>query len=183
MLRFVTPYSFDKKLFESWDYEMKLTEDPEDWVCFLDGDIMFLLSDFGHQIQQYINIYPNTGVFTCYASRAHRKRLVPKGVDMRNPSMLYHHTWAEKLRAKLQGKIKVIHGDTLGHLLCIKKATWMKIRDKVAVELTDKKILGVDVRITRAVSELGMPILLMRGVYVMHFFRMKYGVNQRDILL
>lgn len=183
MIHFFTPYSFDKKLFDAWDQYMNLVADENDWVCMMDGDILFLIADFGHQMQEYIDKYPDTGLFSCYASRAHRQEYIRRGVDMENPSILYHYDAAERCRKELHLKVKEIAKPALGHLILMKKATWTRIRDRVK-ELTDgHKILGVDVRISRAVSELGMPVLLMRGIYVLHFFRMKYGLKERSILL
>lgn len=182
MIWYFTPYSFEKRLFEAWDQYMNLVTDPEDWVCMMDGDILFLLADFGHQMQHYINEYPDTGLFTCYASRAHRDRFMRRGSNPDNPSILYHYDQAEKVRKTLHGKVKPFDGPALGHLLMIKKATWLKIRDRVEKLTKDKMILGVDVRISRAISELGMPILLMRGIYVLHFFRMKYGMKRKDLI-
>ena len=183
MIWFFTPYSFEKRMFEAWDKYMGLVPDPEDWVCMMDGDILFLLADFGHQLQEYIDLYPGAGMFTCYASRAHRKAFIPKGTNIKEASILYHHSKAEKMRKDFQGKVKVIPEESLGHLLMMKKGIWLKIRDRVAELCAKQKILGVDVRISRAVREQEMKILLMRGVYVLHFFRMKYGTGQRDILL
>jgi hypothetical protein len=183
MIWFFTPYSFEKRLFDGWDNYMNLVTDPEDWVCMKDGDIMFLLSDFGHQMQQYIDAFPDTGMFTCYASRAHWNVFMRKGVNANDPSILYHHTQAENIKKQFHLQVKNIEGGALGHLLLMKKATWLKIRDRVAKLCSDQKILGVDVRISKAVYEADMKILLMRGIYVLHFFRMKYGKYKRDILL
>ena len=183
MIWFFTPYSFQKKLFEAWDAYMNLVQDPNDWVCMMDGDVLFLIADFGHQMQEYIDKYSDTGLFSCYASRAHRQEYIRKGVDMENPSVLYHYDQSEKCRNTLHLNVKEIGKPALGHLMLIKKATWLLIRDRVKELTAQHNILGVDVRISRAISELGMPVLLMRGIYVLHFFRIKYGLKERSILL
>lgn len=183
MIWFFTPYSFEKKMFEAWDSYMNLVQDPNDWACMMDGDVLFLIADFGHQMQEYIDAFPDTGIFTTYASRAHRDEFMRRGCDMENPSILYHFDNAEKCRNTLHLKVKTVAKPALGHVMLIKKATWLKIRDRVQELTSDKKILGVDVRISRAVTELGMPVLLMRGMYVLHFFRMKYGLKERSIIM
>ena len=183
MIWFFTPYSWDKKLFEAWDQYMDLVKNPEDWVCMMDGDVLFLLADFGHQMQQYIDKYPDSGLLTTYASRAHRNEYIRKGCDENNPSILYHYDNAVKCHKTLHLQVKPLQKPALGHVILIKKSTWLKIRDRVSQLTSDAKILGVDVRISRAIAELGMPQLLMRGIYVLHYFRFKHGKNQRDILL
>lgn len=183
MIWYFTPYSFEKKLFDAWDAYMNLVQDPNDWVCMMDGDVLFLIADFGHQMQEYIDKYPDTGLFSTYASRAHRQEYIRKGSDMENPSILYHYDQAEKCKNTLHLKVKTIDKPALGHIMLIKKATWLLIRDRVKEITEGHKILGIDVRISRAISEMNMPVLLMRGIYVLHFFRMKYGLKERSILL
>lgn len=183
MIWFFTPYSFEKKLFEAWDKYMDMVDNPEDWVCMMDGDVLFLLADFGHQMQEYIDKYPDTGLFTTYASRAHRQEYIRKGCDENNPSILYHYDNAVRCRNTLHLMVKTLGKPALGHVMLIKKSTWMMIRDRVRELTVENKILGVDVRISKAISELNMSQLLMRGIYVLHYFRFKHGKKQRDILL
>lgn len=182
MIWYFTPYSFEKKLFEAWDAYMDLVKDPEDWVCMMDGDVLFLIANFGHQMQEYIDKYPGTGLFSTYASRAHRLEYIRRGCDMNNPSILYHYDKAETCFKTLHLMVKPLEKPALGHLILLKKSTWTLIREKVKKYTADKNLLGVDVKISRAISEAGMPVLLMRGMYVLHFFRAKYGLNNKDHL-
>lgn len=175
MIRFVTPYSFNRKLLEAIDYEMSLAR-PGDWVCFLDGDTMFLQPDFGHQVQDYIATYPDTGLFTCYASRCHYASQVPDAGLMQVDSILFHHTTAEKCR-NMQGQVVDLNRRIAGHLMVIKKETWAKIRGEVMVTARGKNILGVDTKISNAILKAGMKIRLMKGVYILHYLRMKEGFN------
>jgi len=177
MLRFAIPYSLNKKLFDAWDYEMQITPDPQDWVCMLDGDTAFLTPDFGHQIQRYIDLYPDTGLFTCYASRCHYKVQIKKGTQINNTDILYHKTMAEKARSELDGRIKEINRNVAGHLIVIRKKTWLKIREEVKNNTTSKKILGIDTKISSAVLKAGLKIRLMRGMYIFHYLRMTEGIE------
>ena len=43
---------------------MSITPNPEDWVCFTDGDTAFLLPDFGHQIKSYVENQGKEKVYT-----------------------------------------------------------------------------------------------------------------------
>jgi len=184
MLYFFTPYSFDKKLFEAWDDYMNLIKEPSDWVCMMDGDVLFLISDFGHQMQTYIDKYPDAGLFTCYASRTSRPQLKWKGADMTNPSLIYHRTKAEQLYAAYHGQVEEL-GDlnALGYLMLIRKSTWLLIREQVKEWTADKDILGVDTRISKAIRKANFKSYLMRGMYVLHYYRMKNGEQDKSILL
>ena len=184
MIWFFTPYSFEKKMFSAWDHYMNLVKEEEDWICMLDGDVLFLISDFGHQMQQYIDLLPDTGLFTCYASRTSRQELRWKGSDMQNPSITYHRKKAEQLHDAYHGQtIELGNFNALGYLMLIKKSTWTTIRSQVQELTADKKILSVDTRISRAVRESGKKIILMKGMYVLHYYRMNNGVEDLSILL
>ena len=185
MLRFVTPYSFNKKLFEAYDIEMQITPNENDWVCFMDGDIAFLVPNFGHQIKNYINKFPDTGMFTCYASRCSYPVQVRKGTDMNNPNILYHEKKANEIYRTLDGQVKEINRKVAGHLLVIQKKTWLKIRGEVAKRVVeqDKHILGVDTKISNAILKAGLKIRLMRGMYILHYFRMANGAGDKKHLL
>ena len=175
MIWFFTPYSFEKKLFDAFDAYMNLVPNPEDWVCFMDGDTAFLLPDFGHQIHMYVEKFPDTGLFTCYASRCHYQLQVRRGTEMENPSILYHRLQAEKIRGELDGQVKEINRRIAGHLMVIRKSTWLLIRDEVSRTAASKKVLGVDTKISNAILRMGMKIRLMRGLYIFHYLRMAEG--------
>lgn len=179
MIWFFTPYSFNKKLFEAIDQYMNLVANPEDWVFIADGDTAFLRSDFGHQIKNYIEKYPDTGLFTCYASRCHNSRQVRKGTEMNNPNIIYHKNRAEETYKLFDGQIKEINHRISGHLWGIQKKTWVKICPEVAKKVVtqDKKILGVDTKISNAIMNHGLKIRLMRGMYIFHYLRLVEGFN------
>lgn len=185
MIWFFTPYSFNKKLFEAYDDYMHLVNDLEDWVCFTDGDTAFLLPNFGHQVKTYIDKYPDTGLFTCYASRCHYDVQTRKGADRENPDLLYHRRQAETIYHELNGTVKEIDRRIAGHLLVIQKKTWMLIRDEVARKVKEqhKQILGVDTKISNAILKAGFKIRLMRGMYILHYLRLGEGFDSNNHLL
>ena len=183
MIWFFTPYSFKKKMFDAWDQYMNLVQNPEDWVCLMDGDVAFLLSDFGHQMQDYIDKYPDTGLFTCYASRTSRPYLRWGKADMENPSLVYHGNKAKQIYNAHHGEVIDLADDNpLGYLMLIKKSTWLIIRDQLIEWTSNKRILGVDTRISVAVRKAGFKTYLMKGMYVMHYYRMNNGVHDTSIL-
>lgn len=185
MIWFFTPYSFEKKLFEAYDRYMQLVSNPNDWVCFTDGDTAFLLPDFGHQVKTYIKHYPDTGLFTCYASRCHYSVQVRKGTEMNNPDILYHRRQAESIYKELHGHVKEIDRRVAGHLLVIQKKTWEQVRPEVARKVTgqNKQILGVDTKISNAILKAGLKIRLMRGMYIFHYLRLAEGFGCKEHLL
>lgn len=183
MLYFFTPYSFDKKLFEAFDSYMNLVADPNDWICFMDGDTAFLLADFGHQIQNYINAWPDTGLFTCYASRCHYNCQRYKYADDSNTDILYHQLKAGEVNRLFKGQVTEINRRIAGHLMVIQKKTWLLIREEVKEESADKKILGVDTKISNAILRANLKIRLMKGIYIFHYLRLAEGIDNTTHLI
>lgn len=183
MIWFFTPYSFEKKLLEAYDRYMSLIPSDDDWVCLMDGDTAFLRSDFGVAIKDYISASPDAGMFTCYASRCHYQVQTRRGTEMDNPSLAYHKRQADKIYKELHPQVKTVNRRIAGHLMVIRKGVWLEIRDKVFKTAADKNILGVDTKISRAILETGRDILLMRGIYILHYLRLNEGFNSKEHLL
>lgn len=183
MIYFFTPYSFEKKLFEAYDKYMSLIGE-QDWACFLDGDTAFLRSDFGFRLKEYTERYPDTGMFICYASRCHYHfQQVNGGADMNDPSILRHKDICDDIDAKYRGQVQDVHRRAAGHLLMIRKSTWSRIRGTIILRTVNKRILGVDTQISYSLLKNGFSIRLMRGIYILHYLRMKEGFDFKGHLL
>ena len=63
--------------------------------------------------------------------------------------------------------------------MVIKKKTW---RDMKEFPELPGKILDIDGVICQGVRSLGKPVYLMRGLYVLHYYRMAEGRKYRDHL-
>lgn len=182
MIHFTIPYSPDHQFFKAICNEFEKVQDPNDWVVIMDGDTMFLQPDFGAQLQEYIDKYPHTGMFTCYASRCSYDYQVPPDVDQENPNMLYHKMVSDRVRDLYQGKIRSIDTRIAGHLMMIKKSTWTKILPMLSdrIQRKQKAVLGVDTQITWSIIRSGMKVNLMMGVYVLHYFRLLEGRSYKS---
>jgi len=174
--RILHPYALDKNYFNAIDQEMALLHSDE-WGVIMDLDTMPLRSDFGFQLQAYIDKYPDSGMFTCYASRCHYAPQIRRGTNTENPDILYHKRQADKCYDDLHLQVKELDRRIAGHLMMIKKSTWDLIRSEVKVATLVKKILGVDTQISYAILRHGKKIRLMRGVYLFHYLRFDKGYN------
>lgn len=181
MIYYFIPYALDKKLVHAIDAYMKII-DYNDWACIMDGDTAFLRSDFGREIENYVQMYPDTGMFTCYASRCHYIEQVRRGTDMQSDSILYHKKQADAIHKELQGKVKIIERKIAGHMMIIKKTTWLQIREQVLTSAKRKSILGVDTKISNAILAKGLKIRLMRGIYLFHYMRLMEGAGYKGHL-
>ena len=171
MIWFFTPYSFQKKLFEAYDAYMQVVANEHDWVCLMDGDAAFLLSDFGHQLQDYINKYPATGMFTCYASRCPSGYQVKAGVNQASDSVKYIFENTKTLRQQEHLKVTDLGKRVAGHLMLIQKKTWTKYRAEIATQAASANIQAVDTAISDVLLRHNEKILLMQGLQAFHYYR------------
>lgn len=176
MIYFFSPYSFEKKFFCAYDKYVSLVNNPDDWICFLDGDTMFLSQTWGHDLKKYTEKYPDAGMLTCYASRAGYPSAIPKEGNNQIKDILFHRNVSEKLRLKYLNNcvVKPYNRRVSGHLMLMKRGTWDLIKNgvKKRVNANNKKILGVDTQISYEILSKGKSILLMRGIYILHYFRL-----------
>ena len=181
MIWFFTPYSFEKKLFKAYDDYMNLVQDPEHWVCICDGDAAFLLADFGHQIQDYIDKYPDTGLFVCYASRSPYGHQMQPGLNSESDSIKYIYN--NTLQMYEQDHLKVIEMNQriAAPILVIRKSTWIKYRDRIADHAVSANIQAVDTAISDILQKNNEKVLLMAGMQVYHYFR-HYSRTEKHIL-
>lgn len=183
MVYFFTPYSFEKKLFEAYDSYINLLPHDNDWACFLDGDTCFFENNFGHQVQGYTERYPNAGILTSYASRSSYHFMVPKDTLQESDSIKYHRNRSKEIYDRLHGQVKPINTHIAGHLMCIKKSTWKLIRPQLLKVVDGANLLGVDTQISNQVLGHGLQILLMRGIYLFHYYRLAEGKNFKEHLM
>ena len=182
MLWFFTPYAHNKKFLPAIDSYFNLISNPQDWIVLLDGDTAFLRSDFGNVIKQYTELYPDTGLFTCYASRCHYKCQVPDGVDMENDSIIYHRKVADIQSTTNKGKVTELNKRIAGHLMVIRKSTWLLVREDLFKMAAEKFILGVDTKISNSILRKGLRIRLMQELYIFHYLRLAEGFDSDEHL-
>lgn len=182
MIWYFTPYALDKKFLSEIDRYFTIVPHADDWVVLMDGDTAFLRSDFGQVIDRYTRQYPDTGLFTCYASRCHYQCQVPKIGNMASDSILFHKQIADSCSGAHAGKVKELDRRIAGHLMVIRKSTWMRIRSEVFKTAADKTILGVDTKISNVLLKAGLKIRLMRELYLFHYLRMAEGFGYKKHL-
>lgn len=179
MLYFSTPYAFDQRLAIAYDREFERLPSDEDWLCITDGDTAFLRADFGLHIQQYIDKYPGTGLFSCYASRCHYKYLIPNDGNEASTDILFHKKIADIHAKNFTLVVKEVNANIAGHLMVIQKKTWLSIRAAVLNRAVNETLEAVDTAISKAILAGSKKILVMRGIYIFHYCRLAEGYSYR----
>lgn len=181
MIHIVTPFRNDLNLGRAYNDAFARIDD-DDWLCIMDVDAMFLTSTQPRLLQQYVDKYPNTGVFTCYTNRISplaKEQLYGGRID-NDASMLFHIHLAERIEAEPISASLLHRGECSGFLMMISKRTWM---ETPAPEYLDKGgAIGVDTFWTRAIVASGKPIMRMNNLYIWHTYRLRQGIHNKQHL-
>lgn len=171
---FVTPYRSDRNLGKCYNDIMRMSDET---VCFTDGDVMFLTSDFGHLIEDYHQRFPNA-VLTCRTNRIHplSKQLDGKMDEKCDVRELLKK--AEE-RKHLRTVTEIKPGEGLsGVLMVVPKSVWLKVPFKETGEC-----LGVDSQFRIDLHNAGVKTYIMDGVLVFHSYRLLNGINYKNHLI
>lgn len=171
-----TPYSITKNLGEAYNYEMSLIPDGGA-ACFIDGDVQFLTPDYGNILHEYANRNKEAGVLTCYTNRIHRSSpQLLNGVINEDPDIRNHIKIAEAQKKHLY-EVEPI-SIMSGFLMIIRKDHWKEFPFNEEIGL-----LGVDSEYRKMMQHFGKEILLMRGLYCWHSYRIGTSTDNKQHLL
>ena len=173
-----TPFSLEKNLGKAYNEQMSLVGE-NDWCCFHDYDITFLLPDSIPIMYEYVKRNPDAGILTCYTNRI-SKLSVPQllgGKISSDTNIENHIKFAERQKAQLYS-VTPITRDISGFLMLISKKTWEDLKFT-----EDTLCLRVDTIYNRRLREKGKSILRMNGLYVFHIYRMLTGIKNKTHLL
>ena len=179
MIYFFTPYSWQHDLGQAYNHYVNLVPKQEDWVCLMDSDMMTLTADFGHQMQEIIDLHGNNvGLFTCLVNRVGNldqcyRHTISEDGDIRN-----HRKIALQLAKEKRHEVREIPNPISGHLMLFKKATW----EAVGGFPEERGILSVDNTFSNRMVRNGYKIMVMEGVYAFHYYRLLEGKQNKDHL-
>ena len=171
------PYALDKNLGRAYNEAAAMV--PEnDWICCRDYDCNFLTPDAISIMNEYVRLYPDTGLFTTFTNRLHPlaadqllNGTVSEDFNMRN-----HIKLAENQRAQFPSVTKLDH-PILGFLMSFSKKTWNAIKfDESGL------CLGVDNLFSAAILQAGMKIRRMDALYLWHSYR-THNIKDKSHLL
>lgn len=173
MIHFAIPWDDNKNIGQSYNRTMNMVGE-NDWVCFIDGDAMFLDPFFGRKLQEVIDANTEYGVFTCMASRigCEWQRSEKIGAWYSH-EITDHRKWAKEhwneFGTECENVLNKPKGKVLGGvLILINKKTWRKVEG-----FREDGMLGIDNQLHWDCQDKNLPVGLMKGVYVYHYYRGK----------
>lgn len=175
---FFNIWSFEKNLGKAYNWHMELLPNDDDWAIFTDGDVCFTTDDWGSQIKRVIELNSNAGIITCQTNRIGYRNQRYNHEFSHDSDIKNHAAIAKKLRVKYHHKTLPINCKIGGFFMAVKKSTWKEVK-------FDEKIgmLGVDSDFSERILKRGKSVLMMRGLYVFHYYRLLEGRKSKDHLL
>jgi GT2 family glycosyltransferase len=168
MIHIKTPFALDKNLGKAYNDAFK--DVPEDdWVCLIDYDVMFLTPNSIRIMYDYVDKFPDAGLFTCLTNRIHPLAMEQLyfGAPSENADIRYWQRNATAQEINTETKVTEIHREVSGFLMLISKKVWSQIKFWEA-----KKCLGIDTDFTQRVIASGRKIYRMDRLIVWHSYRL-----------
>ena len=176
MILICEPYRTDKNLGKAYNDVMKLLG-PDDYAVFKDGDAMFLTSDFGTIIEDYIKLYP-AAMLTCKTNRIHplSKQLdgnIDEVCDLRELTMKAY------TRKELRTVTEIKPGEAFsGVLMVVPKKLWNEVPF-----IENQGALGIDSQFRIDLHKTGKKVYIMEGLFIFHAYRILNGITYKQHLL
>lgn len=179
MINFLTPYCPNKNLGKAINAYCEQVWD--DYIGIRDGDSLFLDPFWGHRILECINRYPDVDVFGVMTNRLGVLDQLYDRTISDNSDILYHQAIAKNLWAKHGSYCSPAENNFVaGVAMVFKRSAWHKHRfqDKI---FTPPATFDMD--FCKRVAADGGKVMVMRGVYVFHYYRFKEGLGYLNHIL
>lgn len=171
-----TPFAIDKQLAKAYNAEFERCPNG-DWLCVRDHDTLFLTDDAINIMYEYVEHFPDTGLFTCWTNRihplAHDQLYHGQPSDDFDIKSWKHHAM---IQSKTMTKVTEISRPISGFLMLIKKSTWEKIKFR------GLGCLGVDNNFSADVLMHGLKIHRMDRMIVWHTYRINNITDKKHLL-
>lgn len=180
---FISPYGFRLKIGDRLNYEIDRM--PENaWIALTDQDCCALIDKFGDLLNDTINRYPDTDLFSCYTNRLGLKYQIPEGVNIDDYNLMNHHQIAQDLLKKNYSTCSDIDKPVAGFFMLFPKRTWAKYNfqsDIIDMEkkINDRRGVYFDWDFSDRILKGGGKIRLMEGLYMFHAYRL--GKHIKDV--
>jgi hypothetical protein len=169
MIYYFTPFT-KGDLGQAYNHYCNLVPDDNDWITFVDGDVMQLHLNWGDIWSNIINQNKDAGIITCLTNRAVKNNKDQVCLDMYNEQNIsQHRIYAQKLLNTNQYQTKEMIGHCLsGFFFSFTKKTWKEVGG------FDSGLLHVDTKFYYKVKSI-KKCVVSKGFYVLHYYRMIEG--------
>lgn len=175
MIYYFTPY-IKSNLGQAYNHYCDLVPEDDDWITFIDGDVMTLLMNWGDVWQTIIDNNPNAGIISAKTNRVNPSYQKFSAMEQER-DICVHRNFAQKCFDRYRYNITEIEQSNIsGFFFAFKKSTWKKAGG------FDEGILTVDWKFSNKVKQLQLPLLVTDGFYVLHYYRLNEGADYKEHL-
>ena len=171
----ITPYGFDRNYGKACNEFCSIIPGDEDWIIVKDYDFMFLTPSHQHLISEIVKRNPEVGLFTCYTNRVKAKKQIRPHM-FSNPNLGDHRKEAILLSETRRYDLKDLNKVISGYVMIFQKKVWEEVGG------FKDGLLAVDNNFSRKILNSGRKVMLMEGVYGMHYYRFNEGVQDSSHL-
>lgn len=173
---YFTPGRGDKNLGRAYNDHCELVPDG-DWICIMDGDVLFLNPFWSRQIEDIIIRYGNKyPLISCLTNRLGLEWQLPYGFS-EDPNILNHAKIADKHFDLYYDEVIPSIRQTAGLFMLFPKSSWKNC--KFEEGLTNGGQFVDFTFATKIMENLGT-IGIAKGIYLFHFYRFNRK-HKRDI--
>lgn len=167
-LLMTVPYDLGGDVGKEYNNIMRNT--VHDWVGFADHDIFFANSDWYKMFSHAIGNLPEAGFISCYTNRIGCP-LQRVEAEKGNDDIKYHRKRAKELQDKYWNDFE----DITGSRFCPSALVFITSRTawETVGGFKEDGLLGVDTNYVSKLKRAGFKIMLLKGLYVYHFYRGK----------
>ena len=178
MIRYVIPFDTSKNIGKSYNEAFKGLN-SSDYICFVDGDSIFLDSHFGAKIQRIIDENPNINAATCMTNRVSCMWQIYNTANWFNDNMLDHNRFTNECWDNFGTSVIDVTDKQLmsGVMILLKKETWEKIGG-----FNEVGMLGIDNDFHKRLINANEKLWLMQGIYIYHKYRFGDTNNKKHLL-
>jgi hypothetical protein len=177
---YFTPADPHKKIGKVYNAHCEGVPDNQDWICVRDGDTMFLTSNWSEIITETIKRYPDTALFGCYTNRIGLDYQLTEHGFSEDPSLLHHAQIARERWDKYGTECVEIQKPVAGMFMLFKRAVWTRCPFKDELVINNKFF---DWDFGERILKMGGTVRLMKGLYLMHYYRMHTGRKDKSHLM
>lgn len=164
------PFDINKQIGKEYNAHCSIVPSPDDWILILDYDCMILASEAYKVIEAAISRYPETVLFGAKCNRVgySHQRLNQEMSD--NDSMRYHNQLAiDQAELFINGECESARG-IAGFFMLFRKSYWQQ--NPFQEEIYDKNNNLFDYNFCRHAIKKGMKVMVIKGVYCWHSYRL-----------
>lgn len=165
MIYYFTPYQ-KGNLGSAYNHYCSLVPDKNDWITFIDGDVMTLYLDWADRWEKILYTNDDAGIIAASTNRAAMSNLDQVHIKMfQETDILKHKEYAEKLFLENYTYCEIMQNQYLsGFFFSFKKQIWLDVNG------FKDGILGVDTDFYEKVRQY-KSCLVSKGFYVLHYYR------------